>query len=188
MIRLNVYYPTRTITLLLCEAGIVYGCFLAATWWRLGPDRYIALHYQQGLLKIALITLLTLFVLLLRPLRTQRNRLCPVANLLPYPSGAGPRLLYRLRLPHLRSRRSHRPVRLCPRLRPAGALLSTAAQGTSGSGVINCFASGYTSLGPESARSIVEAIRAHPDIGMEVVFWEDVQLEAAAQAVVDLSS
>ena len=32
MIRLfNVYYPTRTIVLLLCEALIVSGCFLLAT-------------------------------------------------------------------------------------------------------------------------------------------------------------
>jgi exopolysaccharide biosynthesis polyprenyl glycosylphosphotransferase len=31
----------------------------------------------------------------------------------------------------------------------------------------------------EYARSIVEAIRSHPDIGMEVVFWEDVQLESS---------
>ena len=59
MIRfLNVYYPTRTIILLLTEACAVCGCFLAATWIMLGPDAFIALEYQQGLLKIALITLL----------------------------------------------------------------------------------------------------------------------------------
>jgi len=57
---LNVYYPTRTIILLLAEACVVFACFLTATWWMLGPDAFIALEYQQGLLKIALITLLTL--------------------------------------------------------------------------------------------------------------------------------
>src|ERR1039458_6917436 len=63
MIRfLNVYYPTRTVVLLLCEACIVCGCFLLATWIMLGPDAYIALQYQQGLLKIALIILVTLFL------------------------------------------------------------------------------------------------------------------------------
>jgi sugar transferase (PEP-CTERM system associated) len=39
----------------------------------------------------------------------------------------------------------------------------------------------------EYARSIVEAIRAHPDIGMEVVFWEDVPLEAAQRKQVWIS-
>ncbi len=45
MIRfLNVYYPTRTVVLLLCEAGIVSGCFLAATYLMMRPpDAYIAL-------------------------------------------------------------------------------------------------------------------------------------------------
>ena len=55
MIRfLNVYYPTRTIVLLLCEAGIVSGCFLAATYLMMAPpDAYIALAYEHGLIKIA---------------------------------------------------------------------------------------------------------------------------------------
>ena len=61
MIRfLNVYYPTRTIILLLARRA----SSSAASWpppgWMLGPDAYIALQYQQGLLKIALITLVTL--------------------------------------------------------------------------------------------------------------------------------
>jgi sugar transferase (PEP-CTERM system associated) len=57
MIRfLNVYYPTRTVVLLLCEAIIVSGCFLIATLALLGPDAYLALNYEQGYLKIAAIT------------------------------------------------------------------------------------------------------------------------------------
>ena len=63
MIRfLNVYYPTRTVVLLLCEASIVCGCFLFATWMLLGPDSYIALHYEHGFLKIAIITVVTLIL------------------------------------------------------------------------------------------------------------------------------
>src|SRR5579875_2965193 len=57
MIRfLHVYYPTRTVLLLLCEALIVSGCFLLATVALLGPDAYLALNYEQGYLKIGLIT------------------------------------------------------------------------------------------------------------------------------------
>ena len=53
MIRLfNVYYPTRTIVLLLCEALIVSGCFLLATVLLLGPDTYLVLNYEYGGLKI----------------------------------------------------------------------------------------------------------------------------------------
>ena len=60
MIRLlNVYYPTRTVLLLLCEALLVFACFLLATVLVLGPDAYLALAYEQGLLKIAGITFLT---------------------------------------------------------------------------------------------------------------------------------
>src|SRR5580704_15391139 len=61
MIRLfNVYYPTRTIVLLLCEALIVSGCFLLATVLLLGPDTYLVLNYEYGGLKILGLTILTL--------------------------------------------------------------------------------------------------------------------------------
>ncbi|MBB5316870.1 TIGR03013 family XrtA/PEP-CTERM system glycosyltransferase [Tunturibacter empetritectus] len=61
MIRLfNVYYPTRTIVLLLCEALIVSGCFLLATVLLLGPDTYLVLNYENGGLKILGLTILTL--------------------------------------------------------------------------------------------------------------------------------
>ncbi len=57
MIRfLNVYYPTRTVILLLCEALIVSGCFLVATFALRGPDAYLALNYEQGYIKIVAIT------------------------------------------------------------------------------------------------------------------------------------
>src|ERR1700727_2199459 len=61
MIRLfNVYYPTRTIVLLLCEALIVSGSFLLATVLLLGPDTYLVLNYENGGLKILALTILTL--------------------------------------------------------------------------------------------------------------------------------
>ena len=61
MIRLlNVYYPTRTIVLLLCEALIVSGSFLLAMVLLLGPDTYLALNYEYGGLKILGLTALTL--------------------------------------------------------------------------------------------------------------------------------
>jgi len=63
MIRiLNVYYPTRTLVLLLCEALLVVGSFLLATVYIVGPDTYIALIYENGLLKIAGIAVLTLLL------------------------------------------------------------------------------------------------------------------------------
>lgn len=63
MIRLfNVYYSTRTLVLLLCEALIVSGSFLVAAAYLLGPDTYIALMFENGLLKIVVITVLTLLL------------------------------------------------------------------------------------------------------------------------------
>jgi sugar transferase (PEP-CTERM system associated) len=63
MIRLfNVYYPTRTLVLFLCEVLLVGGSFLLATAWLMGPDGYIVLIYEDGLLKIAGITALTLLL------------------------------------------------------------------------------------------------------------------------------
>jgi sugar transferase (PEP-CTERM system associated) len=61
MIRLfHVYYPTRTIVLLLCEALIVGGSFLLATVLMVGPDTYLVLNYEYGALKIVCLTALTL--------------------------------------------------------------------------------------------------------------------------------
>ncbi len=61
MIRLfNVYYPTRTIVLLLCETLIVSGSFLLASRMVLGQDTYLVLNYEYGFLKILTLTVLTL--------------------------------------------------------------------------------------------------------------------------------
>jgi sugar transferase (PEP-CTERM system associated) len=63
MIRIfNVYYSTRTLLLLLCEALLVGSSFLLAATYIVGQDTYIALFYDNGLLKIGAITILTLLL------------------------------------------------------------------------------------------------------------------------------
>ena len=63
MIRIfNVYYSTRTLMLLLCEALLVSSSFLLAATYMMGEDTYIALFYDNGLLKIGAITALTLLL------------------------------------------------------------------------------------------------------------------------------
>ena len=62
MIRLfNVYYPTRKLVLLGCELLLVAGSFLIAA-SIVVQDPYIALFYDNGLLKIAVVTLMTLLL------------------------------------------------------------------------------------------------------------------------------
>jgi sugar transferase (PEP-CTERM system associated) len=62
MIRLfNVYYPTRTLVLLAGETFLVGASFVVATTSILGLENgYITLFYENGVLKIAAITILTL--------------------------------------------------------------------------------------------------------------------------------
>ena len=63
MIRfLNVYLSTRTVVLLLGEAALVMGCFLLASELLLGPDIGLVLMYENGLLKLAGLTLVTVML------------------------------------------------------------------------------------------------------------------------------
>ena len=63
MIRLfNVYYPTRAIVLLLCEASVVFFCFLFATLLMTGQDSGLVLYYELGMLKIIGLVVLTLLL------------------------------------------------------------------------------------------------------------------------------
>ena len=63
MIRLfNVYYPIRTLVLLLCEAAPGGWLFPARHCVLVGPDSDIALVYENGILKIAGITVFTLLL------------------------------------------------------------------------------------------------------------------------------
>ena len=59
MVRLfNVYYPARTSVLVAGEAAVVCLSFIAAVFLQLGPDSYIALNYEGGLLKILGVTVM----------------------------------------------------------------------------------------------------------------------------------
>jgi sugar transferase (PEP-CTERM system associated) len=182
MIRfLNVYYPTRTIILLLCEAGIVSGCFIAATYIMLGPlNASIALQYEHGGLKIAVITIVSLvlsyyFDLYEPQIVSVRMQIyfrillvlgfdCflisafiffdPDVTIGPYVYVVGFMLLA-----------------------PAMILLRRGYEWVGGR---ELFRERVYVLGAgDYARSIVETIRSRSDIGMEVVDWEDIQLEAS---------
>jgi sugar transferase (PEP-CTERM system associated) len=56
----NVYYPTRTVVLILCEALIVCGSFFLASLLVLGPSMMDVLADRHGILKIAILTVLTI--------------------------------------------------------------------------------------------------------------------------------
>ncbi len=63
MIRfLNVYIPTRTVVLLLGEAVLVLACFLLASQILLGQDISLVLLYEDGLVKLAGLTVVTVML------------------------------------------------------------------------------------------------------------------------------
>jgi sugar transferase (PEP-CTERM system associated) len=57
---LNVYYPTRTVILILCEALIVCGSFVLASAIVLGGDTFNVLGHDHGIMKIAVLTVCTI--------------------------------------------------------------------------------------------------------------------------------
>ena len=176
MIRfLNVYYPTRTLILLLCEACIVSGCFLAAAWFMLGPgDTALALQYEHGGLKIAVITLVTLVLSYYFDLYEPRivsvrlqiyfrillllgfDCFLVSACLFFDPEFAIGPFVYTLGF-----------VLLAPSL----ILMRRVYEWV---GSQKFFRERVYVLGAgDYARSIVDIIRSRPDIGMEVVAWDD---------------
>jgi sugar transferase (PEP-CTERM system associated) len=56
----NVYYPTRTVILILCEALIVGGSFILASALVLGPRTMDVLVDRHGVLKIGILTFITI--------------------------------------------------------------------------------------------------------------------------------
>jgi sugar transferase (PEP-CTERM system associated) len=179
MIRfLNVYYPTRTVMLLLCEATIVSGCFLAATWIMLRDQAIFVLQLQDGFLKIAVITVVSLvlsyyFDLYEPSIVSGRLEIyfrvllvlgfdCFIlsAFLLVDPDVAIGTGVYVLGF---------------GMLAPSLILLRRGYEWIIGRRI---FRERIYVLGAgDYARSIVDTIRARPDLGMEVVDWEDVQME-----------
>jgi len=179
MIRfLNVYYPTRTVILLLCEAAIVSGCFLAATWMMLRDQAIFVLQLQDGFLKIAIITVVSLvlsyyFDLYEPSIVSGRLEIyfrvllvlgfdCFIlsAFLLFDPDVAIAPYVYVLGF---------------AMLAPSLILLRRGYEWIIGRRI---FRERIYVLGAgDYARSIVDTIRARPDLGMEVVDWQDVQME-----------
>ncbi len=180
MIRfLNVYYPTRTVMLLLCEAAIVSGCFIGATWLTMGnPNAYIALAFEHGFVKIALITLVSLILSYYFDLYE------------PQIVSVRLQIYFRILLVLgfdcflLSAFIWFDPdVTIGPYVYVVGFTLLTPALIFLRSAYEWLVAQKYFRervyvLGAgDYARTIVETIRVRPDLGMEVVDWRDVQLE-----------
>ena len=181
MIRfLNVYYPTRTVVLLLSEACVVAGCFLLATWLILNQDAAIVLQYEHGALKIAALTITTLilsyyFDLYEPSLVSGRMQIyfrillvlgfdCFILAgfLLIEPNVSIGRYVYVLGF---------------VLLAPAMIAMRRAYEWVTSQKV---FRERIYVLGAgEYAQSIVSAIQSRPDLGMEVIDWQDVHLEPA---------
>jgi len=182
MIRfLNVYYPTRTVALLVSEAIVVSGCFLLATGIMLRDQTIFVLQLQDGYLKIALITIVTLVLSYYFDLYEPRIvsarmqiyfRVLLVlgfdcfllsAFLLLDPEVAIGPFVY---------------VVGFALLAPALLALRRAYEWTCG---LRCFRERVYVLGSgDYALSIVNAIRANPSMGMEVLAWEDLrEIESA---------
>jgi sugar transferase (PEP-CTERM system associated) len=182
MIRfLNVYYPTRTVILLLSEALIVCGCFLAAARLEFGDQAILQLQLQYGMVKIGVLTVVSLMLSyyfdLYEPAIVSGGmeiyfRVLLVlgfdcfilsAFLLIDPDDAaigGNVYLYGFAM-----------------LAPALILMRRIYDWIAGS---KAFRERVYVLGAgDYALSIVEAIRSRKDLGMEVMDWEDVQLEPA---------
>jgi sugar transferase (PEP-CTERM system associated) len=177
---LNVYYPTRTVVLLLCEACIVSGCFLAATWAMLGNQAIYALQLQGGTIKIAVITIVSLvlsyyFDLYEPSIVSGRLQIyfrillvlgfdCFIlsAFLLFDPDVTIGPYVYVIGF-----------VLLAPSL----ILMRRGFEWIIGR---EAFRERIYVLGAgDYARSIVDTIRSRPDLGMEVVDWKDVQMETS---------
>jgi sugar transferase (PEP-CTERM system associated) len=178
MIRLlNVYYPTRTVMLLLCEAVIVASCFLAAAFLVLGSDAWLALNYEYGYLKIAALTFISLnfsyyFDLFEPQLVSAREAIyfrillvlgfdCFVVSAVLYffpEASIGPGHVYALGLALLT------PVLILWR-RAYDWIVSRKS-----------FRESVYVLGSgEFARSIVQTIDSRRDLGMQVVDWQEVE-------------
>lgn len=63
MIRLfNVYFPARNLVRFVCEVCLICGSLLLVAAYTLGPDAYIGLIYEYGLLKIGSIAVFTILL------------------------------------------------------------------------------------------------------------------------------
>ena len=171
---LNVYYPTRTVILFFGEAVLVASCFLLATEALLGADASLALIYEDGLIKIGVLTAVTLILsyyfdlyepqIVSLPLEIYFRILLVIGFtcfllglvLIFYPDVVIGRYVYALSFAFLTPvlilwRRAYETIVNYPMFRERVFVIGTG----------------------EQARSIVSAISTRRDIGMEVVDWHD---------------
>ena len=176
---LNVYYPTRTVILPVCEAILVAACFLIATLAVLGfEDGMLSLNYQYGFAEIAAVTLLTLvlsyyFDLYEPQLVSSRfDVYFRVLLVLAFDCFIVSALMWWF--PEIGIARNV-PV--------VGFTLLTIAliawrRSYDWIVWLKPFRERVFVLGAgEQARSLVHTLQTRPDVGMEVVDWVDVQLE-----------
>jgi sugar transferase (PEP-CTERM system associated) len=179
MIRfLNVYYPTRTVMLLLTEACIVSGAFLAASWIILRDQAIFVLQLQGGFVKIGIITVVSLILSyyfdLYEPTIVS-GRLQIYFRILLVLGFDCFLLSAAIAVDPDVSIAPHVYVLGFLLLAPSLILMRRGYEWLVGHKV---FRERIYVLGAgDYARSIVEAIRSRSDLGMEVVDWQDIQLE-----------
>jgi sugar transferase (PEP-CTERM system associated) len=175
----NVYYPTRTVILVLGEALLVFGCFLLAVLLVLRDDAYIVLNYEFGWLKISGVTALTLLLSyyfdLYEPqiVFLRREIYFRILIVLGFDCFILSALIYFVPDAALWEGRVY--VVGFALLIPAFLFWRRSYEW-----IVNqpLFRERVYVLGAgEFARSILAAIRARPHMGMEVVEWEDIQAE-----------
>jgi sugar transferase (PEP-CTERM system associated) len=185
MIRfLNVYYPTRTVILLLCEAFIVSSCFLLATVFFLGLDNaFITLNYEYGFAKIIGVTTLSLmfsyyFDLYEPQIVSLRHEIYfRILLVLGFDCFVLAAILFSF--PTFALGDGHVYAAGLALLTPALILWRRAYDWIVGH---RLFRERIFVLGTgEYAHSIVETIRARPELGMEVVEWNDMPHEEPEQ-------
>ncbi|HEY4378739.1 MAG TPA: TIGR03013 family XrtA/PEP-CTERM system glycosyltransferase [Acidobacteriaceae bacterium] len=181
MIRfLNVYYPTRTVVLLCCEAIVVSGCFLAATWIMLRDQAIFELQLHDGFIKIAAITVVSLILSyyfdLYEPTIVSGRMQIYFRILLVLGFDCFILSAFLVFDPDV-TIGSYVYVLGFALLAPALILMRRGYEWVIGQKV---FRERIYVLGAgDYARSIVDTIRSRSDLGMEVVDWQDLQLEPA---------
>jgi sugar transferase (PEP-CTERM system associated) len=181
MIRfLNVYYPTRTVMLLLTEACIVSGCFLAASWFVLRDQTFFVMQLQGGFLKIGVITVVSLILSyyfdLYEPTIVS-GRLQIYFRILLVLGFDCFLLSAAIFVDPDVTIASYVYVLGFLLLAPSLILMRRGYEWIIGRKV---FRERIYVLGAgDYARSIVETIRSRGDLGMEVVDWQDIQMDAS---------
>ncbi|MDQ2926427.1 MAG: TIGR03013 family PEP-CTERM/XrtA system glycosyltransferase [Acidobacteriota bacterium] len=183
----NVYYPTRTVILVFGEALVVSACFLLATFLVLPQDdAFIVLNYEYGFFKIAGVTALTLLLSyyfdLYEPqiVSARKEIYFRVLLVLGFDCFILSGILYFFPDASLWRARAYVAgfLLLIPGFlfwRRAYEWLVTR----------EFFRERIYVLGAgEFARSIVSAIQSRPDIGMEVVGWENITSDHSERKVI----